>query len=223
MMTEKPNELLPLAITQFGENVCVAGTDLLHRWTRPAPITPAQIASDNPDFLYDHLTLLTLGARPDDGQAEDRSLLRVVARPTPVDPQRRLEAIRAVCAEDVATALADEHSIGLVRASVLQLVARRHTGGRHFLHIEFRDAGGAKHDWVCPELGLNRLWGGGDGEASMIRLERAVKKLADFEITLAVALGDRNDRFPGQYRGRHPLCVGLHAIETPTKELHELL
>jgi hypothetical protein len=217
------SQLLPLAMTLVEGKACVAGLDGQGRWIRPVPVTTEMIVSSAPPFVYDYWARVRLFERPVGGQDEDRVLEEVGGNPEPLTPSARREILESACVATVEEGFAGSRSAGLVVCEVLSLIARRHTGGRRYLRIGFRDASGAEHDWVCPEFTLNRIWrekeAGGDGGW----LDRSVRDLAGRRTAVAVGLGDRNDRFPGRYRGRHPLCVGLHMLDLDAESLRGLL
>jgi hypothetical protein len=215
-------ELLPFAITQFGLDSCVAGVDLHGDWIRPVPILPEHLAGTAPVFRYDYVSCVLLGSRPTDGQAEDRTLLETSSPPRLVDPATRLQLLDHATDTCVAVALSPGRSIGMVAARNCRVEARRHTGGRKYLRMSFTDLVGETFDWVCAELMLNRNWRASAEAAEAEWIERASRILAEIDPILAIALGDRNDRFPGRYDGRHPLCVGIHTRTRSGDELDGL-
>ena len=210
-------------MTIFGTDACVAGVGDQGKWVRPVPIRPEQVEGMDPDFRYDRYTDVELGPAPSGGQAEDRTLLKISKTTRSIHPKMRLQLLDESMDPSVAAALSPGRSLGLVSARNCRLEARRHTGGRKYLRICFMDAAGETYDWICAELTLNRNWRKAMREDESGWLDRVGRVLSDLDLVHAVALGDRNDRFPGRYDGRHPLCVGIHARDLAGDALDALL
>ncbi|MFD7424404.1 hypothetical protein ACFV6M_28730 [Streptomyces californicus] len=81
---------------------------------------------------------------------------------------------------------------------------QRSTGGRTFLRLEFTDNTGERFDWIVRDV---RLLDAGPGEIALPVGPEAPLLYA------AVGLTHPNHRFPGRFRGCHPLVVGLHPAD----------
>lgn len=206
---------LPLAITRSdSQSGCVGAISDAGRWVRPQPIAAAQVAGPHACFEYDvwHEAAL-VPAQDHDRRPEDHDLASTQAQKRDaLSSAARIELLRRVCDADVAAALSGERSLGLVRARVQQVCVRRATGGRSFLRIAFEDRAAQAYDWIVPEVrfadlaaphihgdALDVAWAG-----------RLVDVLCSVETYLTVGLTKPNQRFPGKFRGCHPLVVGVH-------------
>ncbi|MFF8960030.1 hypothetical protein [Streptomyces sp. NPDC014894] len=218
------SELVPLAVTLDTDGgACVAGVTPERRWIRPEPVTAAQVTGGDPVYAMHRPVLLALGA-PTGPRArpEDRSVHGAPrpARP-PLAPAERTGLLADVADPDIATAFAGGRSAGLVAVRPLRYHRRRATGGRTFLRLEFTDASGELFDWIVRDVRLL-----GDGDDGPIRVtpdpgdpgggDPAAALPAGTGAPLlyaAVGLTHPNDRFPGRFRGCHPLVVGLHPAD----------
>ncbi|MCG0287988.1 hypothetical protein [Streptomyces sp. PSAA01] len=194
--------LLPLAVTlDAGGGACVAGLDLDGRWIRPEPVTAEQVGPEGP-YAFFHPVRIGLGPSTEpDARPEDRA---VIAPPRPagpaLDPAMRERLLKDTADATVEKAFAGERSAGLVPADVRRVYGRRATGGRSFLRLEFTDASGAEHDWIVRDARLVR--------AFPAPLEGPLPDLAG-PCFLSIGLTKPNGRFPGRFRGCHPLVVGV--------------
>lgn len=200
-------EFVPLAVTLDGAGgACVAGVTAEGRWLRPEPVTAAQVAGPDPVYAVHHPVRLPLGPATGDGaRPEDRAAGGAPRRAgPPAEPARRAALLAAVADPDVATAFAGGRSAGLVAVRPLGYRHQRSTGGRTFLRLEFTDNTGERFDWIVRDV---RLLDAGPGEIALPAGPEAPLLYA------AVGLTHPNHRFPGRFRGCHPLVVGLHPAD----------
>lgn len=204
---------LPLAITQSEDGSCVAGLGDDGKWYRPEPISLEQVSGETAAFSYDHWRLLRLGPKETSAPPENRALVAFdPALPRPARAKQRLDMLAQMASPSVYSAFADGQSLGCIRATVHDIYFRRHTGGRRFLRIVFSDPAGERFDWVLPELAMNQRWAAEGGlDVPDDRRDRLLTSMGT-DAYLTLALGDKNDRFPGKYDGRHPLVVGVHPV-----------
>lgn len=196
--------LIPLAVTFDADGgACVAGLDTGGAWIRPEPVRVEEVGPERPYAFFQPVRIgLGPSAEPD-ARPEDRT---VSSPPQPVGEilgaPAREQLLKNTADPTVTEAFANERSAGLVRAEVCRVYGRRSTGGRSFLRLEFTDDSGTEYDWIV------RDW-------------RAVRQfpnpvdgpLPDLpgHCFLAVGLTKPNGRFPGRFRGCHPLVVGVHS------------
>lgn len=203
-------EFVPLAVTLDTEGgACVAGVTAEGRWLRPEPVTAAQVAGTDPGYVMHRPVRLVLGPATGDGaRPEDRAAGGAPRRAgPPAGPAGRAALLAAVADPDVATAFAGGRSAGLVAVRPLGFRHQRSTGGRTFLRMEFTDSTGEHFDWIVRDL---RLLDAGPGEVALPTGPEAPVLYA------AVGLTHPNHRFPGRFRGCHPLVVGLHPADGST-------
>ena len=211
---------LPLAITRVDDRFgCVGAVrDHAEGWIRPEPTYLRDLEAADSVYTYDRWTVATVGpSSAQDARPEDRDVCLTAEAPCAAEVLPKAE--RPVFLEsnldpDVNTAFAGERSLGLVRVELHRFYVRRSTGGRHFLRAEFTDRSSQDYDWIIPDLAFGaRVWphvvaGQLDSEFET-RLRDA---FAHLEIYFALGLTKPNDRFPGRFRGCHPLVVGIHTV-----------
>ncbi len=217
-MTTGRLTLVPLAVTLAdGEAACVAGLSDDGAWLRPEPIAAGQVTGDDP--VYDFFRPVGLDLAPSvepDARPEDRA---VVTGPHPgasVPAPQRAALLRAHADHTVEDAFRGERSTGLVQVRPLRLRHRRATGGRTFLRLTFTDASGTEYDWIVRDVRLLRdLAPGADADD----LAPALAGPQAPALYLAIGLTKPNGRFPGRFRGCHPLVVGVHPADgsAPTR------
>lgn len=215
-------KILPLAITVGNDEVCVAGVSEDLTWIRPMTPTLEEISGDRPVFAYDQWSLLILKGRPSNARVEDWSYASA-REDGLVNAEDRCALFTRASRECVAAAFEDERTAGLIEARVIEIYLRQHTGGRQYLRIRFEDRAGERYDWVCPERRLTRLLRPPGADDINTERKARLNRLFEDKTWLAIGLGDKNDRFPGIFDGRHPLCTGLHFEAYAAREVHDLL
>ncbi|ANN17146.1 hypothetical protein SD37_16850 [Amycolatopsis orientalis] len=201
-----PTTLVPLAITLDTEGgACVAGVTAAGRWLRPEPVTAADVTGAVPRYRFFQPVTVTLAASAEPGaRPEDRAIAGPVTDAGPaLDTAERAGLLDRIADDSVERAFAGERSAGLVRARVRGFERRRSTGGRSFVRVAFTDPAGADHDWIVRDVRVLRAFGEtGD-------LTGAQTVLAAAPVFLSIGLTKPNGRFPGRFRGCHPLVVGV--------------
>ncbi len=208
-----PTTLIPLAITlDTDDGACVAGVTASGRWLRPEPVTAADVTGSTPRYRFFRPVAVELVASPEpDARPEDRAVTGPVTETgAALDVAERAELLGRVADDSVELAFAGERSAGLVRARVRGFERRRSTGGRSFLRLAFTDPAGADHDWIVRDVRALRAFGG-SGEDTALAEARAW--LAAAPVFLSIGLTKPNGRFPGRFRGCHPLVVGVHPAD----------
>lgn len=216
-MTALRTRFLPLAITRVDDqHGCVGALRQEGGWVRPEPTLLADVTSPASRYRYFHWTSAALApSTVPDARPEDRDLVAGEAAPRLEDPlpeAERRDFLRRHLDDDVAQALAGERSLGLVQVELDGFTVRRSTGGRFFLRAQFADASGERYDWIVPDLALvDRVRPDVLDGVLDPRREQALNALfRRLEIYFALGLTKPNDRFPGRFRGCHPLVVGVH-------------
>ncbi len=210
---------VPLAITRSGGGeACVGAVGEDGVWIRPEPIPIDEALGDDSPYRYFRWTAADLGpSRVADPRPEDRDLRRDALRPHVVPdmpPLDRAEYLGRLADDSVETALSGDRSLGLVRARVQRLYAKASIGDRVFLRAEFSDEAGVTFDWIIPEIAFCREAG------RFLRGTTLDPTFQSLVLTLfervptffTIGLTKPNHRFPGRFRGCHPLVVGIHTV-----------
>ncbi|MEU8588291.1 hypothetical protein AB0C59_15025 [Streptomyces sp. NPDC048664] len=193
---------LPLAVTLDTDGgACVAGLDADGRWIRPEPVTADEVGPEGPYAFFRPVRLGLGPSTEPDARPEDRAV-RTPPRPAgeALGAAARARLLRDSADAGVEAAFAGERSAGLVAVQVRRLYGRPSTGGRSFLRMEFTDASGAEHDWIVRDRRLVRRFPAPHQDPP--------PDLAG-PCFLSIGLTKPNGRFPGRFRGCHPLVVGV--------------
>lgn len=209
---------VPLAITQSDStHGCVAGLSVTGEWLRPEPIMAAELGKGSV-YQYRRFCRAYLGpSEAEDCRPEDRHVLA----PTTVATDMKtvttdaawLNWYRAHCDKHVESCFVGERSVGLIEVTPERVYAKRATGQRVFARMAFRDATGEAFDWIVPEIAfssyvLERL----SPNARAAEEAAILKPLQQRKVFLCLGLTKPNNRFPGKFRGCHPLVVGVHSF-----------
>jgi len=209
---------LPLAITNATEKeACVGAIADDGSWLRPEPVFVHDVAAFDTPYIYFHWISANLSPSvASDRRPEDRNLREDGSRPEllySIAPRERLPFLEQHLDPSVECAFAGNRSLGLVRVSVRKVYAKLSTGGRLFLRTEFTDQSGTSYDWIIPEVTFNKIV-----QPYLFIEEIAPEFCSSLLDTLqhaatffAVGLTKPNFRFPGRFRGCHPLVVGIHS------------
>lgn len=202
----------PLAITGVdAASGCVGSITEHGEWLRPAVVARADVEGPTARYRYgawyeaDVEPLRDERARPEDHV--------LVAGPRPVAAVSADPLGLAPHAASVAAAFENGRSLGLVEVDVDDLYVGVSTGRRQFLRARFRDRTGECFDWIIPDLAFGALaWPHVQDEV----LDRgwasaALHAMARVCMLFTVGLTHPNGRFPGRFRGCHPLVVGVHS------------
>jgi hypothetical protein len=207
--------MLPLAITaEDATTGCIAGIDSLGNWVRPQPIPLAFARDPQGPFRYGRWTQIT--ARPQETAARPEDMALVGdPEPGPALPPDELAAlIRTHSSATVDEGFAERRSAAIIPARIDDLHARRHTRGRVFLRLVFRDASGERFDWILPEVATVARFADarrGDG-LDTARVSAWLDELAGADVHLAIGLTLASRPAGDRFKGCQPLAVGLHAL-----------
>jgi len=170
----------------------------------------ADVDPGRPTYRYDRRVPLSLGPAPADARPEDRCLIACHQPAVPVGLEERRQILARMAAESADAVFSEGRTAGCIPAEVEAVYARRHTGGRSYVRMRFRDPTGEVFDWVVPEVRLTDAVAAAGGLDMTAAAAERLRAAFDGEAYLVIGLGDRNDRMPGRYDGRHPLVVGAH-------------
>jgi len=215
--------LLPLAITRVDAHCgCVGAITDDGAWVRPEPVMIGDVVAGDSPYRYARWTdALLAPSKAANPRPEDRALIAADRSPAPGPRLPRTEwlpfMVRYLDA-DVASAFAGQRSLGLVEIAARRLYVGCSTAGRRFVRVEFSDAAGAIYDWIVPDLrftaGFWALIQSGTSEDDTS--SRLLARLTAERTFFAIGLTTPNDRFPGKFRGCHPLVVGVHCAADAT-------
>lgn len=209
---------VPLAITRSDPTYgCVAGLSVTGEWLRPEPIMAPELGTGSV-YQYRRFCRAHLGpSEAKDCRPEDRHMLA----PTMVASNMGagvtdiawLKWYRDHCDADVQNCFMGERSVGLIETTPERVYAKRTTGQRVFARMVFRDATGETFDWIVPEIAfssyvLERL----SPDANAAEEAAIFDLLRQRKVILCLGLTKPNNRFPGKFRGCHPLVVGVHTF-----------
>ena len=213
-------QFIPMAITKVDDvEACVGALAQNGAWVRPEPVFLADVVAQDTPYGYFQWTTAELeNSIAKDPRPEDRNLIRDgvnaprAAEVLPADS--RLDFLRAHLDSSVEEAFSGERSLGLIKASVHRVYAKPSTAGRLFFRTEFSDPAGKTYDWIIPEINFVKLVtpflaNGG------IRPDFCAPLLSVFQSVqtfFTLGLTKPNNRFPGRFRGCHPLVVGIHSV-----------
>lgn len=209
--------ILPMAITEADdEHACVAALTEAGEWVRPEPVPLDAVADGAPaGWRYGRwMSVRLVAPTVADPRPEDRALLAEPAIGVQWPADRCRDWADRFTDPDVRSAFAGERSLGLVYARLHRAYVKAATGGRRFVRFAFSDSTGAEFDWIVPDVRVARpllaasRWP--DGGPAHARLPEPGPVL------LTLGLTRPNNRFPGRFRGCHPLVVGVHPIPAAT-------
>lgn len=211
--------IFPLVITLDTDNTaCVSGATSDGRWLRPEPVQFDEVSGPAP--LYQYFTPVTVGlsaSRADDARPEDRHLARAAVNAgLSLSIDERGELLAELADASVEEAFAGLRSVGVVRVEAQRLYRQRSTGGKRFVRLAFTDATGAAYDWIVRDIRFLTPFPDPAHPDDADWLEGFAAELTAGPFHMSVGLTKPTGRFPGQFRGCHPLVVGVHGA---TEEL----
>lgn len=213
---------LPLALTLTENGACAAGLGEDGTWYRPEPVSKSLINGGATVLSYDTWRQVRLGPLAKPAPPENHRFLGFDSpREKFAPPEQRLELLGQVAHPSVADLFDGDQTLGCIRANIDDIYSRRHTGGRSFLRLVFSDVTGAQFDWVLPEHRVTQKWKAASEMQASTLVQPELLQGTGQDAYLTLALGDRNNRFPGKYDGRHPLVVGVHSIRELSGKLTE--
>ncbi len=221
--TQRTIRFVPMGISKVSDvEACVGAISEDGTWVRPEVPTLAEVKASDSPFVYFQWANAELGeSLAQDPRPEDQHMVRRAERETPMAQGYRLEFIRTHLDPGAEEAFSGLRSLGLIKANVHRFYMKLSTAGRRFLRVEFTDAKGDTYDWIVSEVKFPEQITPylQDGEIS----PEFAKRLADFfqsaEVYFTIALTKPNNRFPGKFRGCHPVVIGIHTAPDYCAEL----
>ncbi|HZE81298.1 MAG TPA: hypothetical protein VE604_10375 [Candidatus Polarisedimenticolia bacterium] len=221
--TERMVRFVPLGISKVSDvEACVGAISEDGSWVRPETPTLAEVKASDSPFVYFQWANAELGeSLAGDARPEDHHMVRRAERENWIAEQERLEFIRTHLDPSAEDGFRGLRSLGLIKVDVQRFYMKRSTAGRRFLRVEFADAKGDCYDWIVSEVRFPE-------EIAPYLQEGEItpefgKKLADFfhsaEVYFTIALTKPNNRFPGKFRGCHPVVIGIHTVPDYRVEL----
>ncbi|HLJ27748.1 MAG TPA: hypothetical protein VKY85_13640 [Candidatus Angelobacter sp.] len=214
--TGKVVRFVPMGISKVSDvEACVGAIAEDGSWVRPETPTLAEVkASDSPFVYFQWANAELVESLARDPRPEDHHMVQRAQCEDWLAEEERFEFIRTHLDASAEDAFAGLRSLGLIQVAVRRFYMKQSTGGRVFLRVEFTDGRGDTYDWIISEVGFPEKIApylvNGD-----ITPEFA-KKLADIfqaaEVYFAIALTKPNNRFPGKFRGCHPVVIGIHTM-----------
>lgn len=208
-------DFLPLAITLENETFgCVAGVDPAKTWLRLSPI-PAAWARDQAGPLRYRVWSRLMAKPPPASQRPEDRCTDGMPVPDRIVEEAEYENLLATIADaQVGDAFSQGRTVGVIRAQIRDVYARRHTRGRLFLRMAFSDETGEIFDWVWPETSALRTFG---PHICNWALEEDfakgwLKETASAQVFLAIGLTLPKHDQTGRFGGCQPLVVGAHRV-----------
>jgi hypothetical protein len=212
----KTVRFVPLGISKVSElEACVGAVAEDGSWVRPETPTLAEVkASDSPFVYFQWANAELSESLARDPRPEDHHMVRRAERESFISEEARTELIRANLDPGVEDALAGLRSLGLVKVNVHLFCMKQSTGGRTFLRVEFTDERNETYDWIVSEVRFPEEIApylvNGDITPEFGQRLQDIFQSAD--VYFAIALTKPNNRFPGKFRGCHPVVIGIHTI-----------
>ncbi|MGZ4828002.1 MAG: hypothetical protein ACXV5J_00085 [Candidatus Angelobacter sp.] len=212
----KAVRFVPLGISKVSElEACVGAIAEDGSWVRPEVPTLAEVkASDSPFMYFQWANAELSESLARDPRPEDHHMVRRAQPESSITDEERTALILAHLDASAEDAFAGLRSLGLIRVKVHRFYMKRSTGGRLFLRVEFTDGRGDTYDWIVSEVRFPEEIAPHlvNGEIS----ETFGQQLADFfrsaDVYFTIALTKPNNRFPGKFRGCHPVVIGIHTF-----------
>jgi hypothetical protein len=224
MTQAEPNTLaeetiFPLVITLDTDNTaCVSGATPDRRWLRPEPVLFEEVSGATPLYQYFQPVTIELAAsRADDARPEDRHVVGAATHagaPLSLDDQGEL--LVKMTDASVDQAFAGLRSVGVVHVEARRLYRQRSTGGKRFVRLAFTDTTGVEYDWIVRDVRFLAPFPDPAHPDDADWLEGFAARLKAEPFYMSIGLTKPTGRFPGQFRGCHPLVVGVHGA---TEEL----
>jgi len=209
-----------MAITKVDEvEACVGALSEDGFWVRPEPVFLSDVMAPDSPYSYFRWTKAELeNSIAKDPRPEDRSITRngtnapCAEQTLPLNS--RLDFLRTHLDSSVEKAFSGERSLGLTKVLVHRIYAKPSTAGRLFLRSEFSDSTGKTYDWIIPEIDFVKFASPFviNGGLQPDFCETLQKMFRQIETYFTLALTKPNNRFPGRFRGCHPLIVGIHSV-----------
>ena len=212
----RPSRFVTMGISKVSEHeACGGALRPDGTWVRPETPTIVDVKAENSPFVYFRWARAVLGKSIENNpRPEDHHMLQPPFGEEKLSDAAQLSFLRKHqdrCAE---AAFAGERSLGLIKATVQRVYHKQSTGGRSFLRVEFTDAAGESYDWIITEVRFPEeitpyLV---NGEITPDFGQRLHTIFNSTETYFTIALTKPNNRFPGKFRGCHPVIIGIHTV-----------
>jgi hypothetical protein len=205
---------VPMGISKVSDvEACVGAIAENGTWVRPEIPTLTEVKASDSPFVYFQWANAELGeSLAQDPRPEDHHMVRRAQKENCLPEQDRLDFIRRHLDPSAEAAFAGLRSLGLIKVQVHRFYMKQSTGGRVFLRVEFTDGKGDTYDWIVSEVKFPEVIAPYLVNAD-IPPELTGKLIGIFqsaEVYFTIALTKPNNRFPGKFRGCHPVVIGIH-------------
>ncbi len=212
----RPTRFITMGISKVSEHeACVGALRPDGSWVRPETPTMAEIKAKNSAFGYFRWASAALGQSiGTNPRPEDHYMLHAPLGEEKLSDAAQLEFLRKHQDAGAEAAFAGERSLGLIRVNVQRVFYKRSTGGKTFLRAEFTDAAGETYDWIIAEVRFPEEIAPYlvDGQITPEFGEKLRNIFNSSETYFAISLTKPNNRFPGKFRGCHPVIFGIHTV-----------
>ncbi len=216
LQVNEPTRFMTLGASKVSEReACVAAIRPDGTWVRPEVPTMTEIKAENSAYVYFRWASAALGhSIQNEPRPEDHHILQPPCGEEKLADVVRLDFLRKHQDSGAEAAFSGERSMGLVKATVHRVYHKQSTAGRVFLRAEFTDAAGQTFDWIItdvtfPEEIAPYLV---EGQITPEFGERLRRIFNSSETYFTISLTKPNNRFPGKFRGCHPVIVGIHTF-----------
>jgi hypothetical protein len=221
--TQRKVRFVPMGISKVSDvEACVGAISEDGSWVRPETPTLAEVKAGDSPFVYFQWANAELGeSLAGDARPEDHHMVRRASREDWIEEQERLEFVRTHLDPSAEEAFSGLRSLGMIQVRVHKFYMKQSTAGRRFLRVEFTDAKGDTYDWIVSEVKFPEVIAPYLREGEIT--PEFGQRLADFfqaaEVYFTIALTKPNNRFPGKFRGCHPVVIGIHTAPDYCAEL----
>lgn len=213
---DSPTRFITMGISKVTEHeACVGAIAADGSWVRPETPTMSDIKAKNSAFTYFRWASAALGESIEHNpRPEDHRILQAPFGEEKLSEEAQLEFLRSHEDPGAEEAFSGERSLGLIKARIHRIYMKQSTGGRTFLRTEFTDAKGDTYDWIITEVRFPEQIAPFlvDGQITPEFGEKLLHIFHSSEIYFTIALTKPNNRFPGKFRGCHPVIIGIHSV-----------
>jgi hypothetical protein len=221
---DSPTRFITMGISKVSEHeACVGAIRVDGSWVRPESPTMAEIKAPESAFAYFRWASAALGESIElNPRPEDHHILHAPFGEEKLSDQDQLAFLRRHQDSGAEAAFAGERSLGLIQAKINKIFVKQSTGGRTFLRAEFTDGQGETYDWIITEVRFPELIAPFlvDGQISPDFGDKLVNIFRSAEVYFTIALTKPNNRFPGKFRGCHPVIIGIHSVPDYSTKLN---
>lgn len=214
-----------MGISKVSESeACVGAIAEDGTWVRPETPTLAEAKAGDSPFVYFQWANAELEeSLAGDARPEDHHMVRRARAEWQLPNSSQLDFLRSHLDESAEDAFAGLRSLGLIRVSVNRIYMKQSTGGRVFTRVEFTDGRGDTYDWIISEVRFPELLASHlvNGEIPAALGEKLNAFFRSAEVYFTLALTKPNNRFPGKFRGCHPVVIGIHTSPDYADQLRD--